>query len=109
MTATITKETCPDWCNETAEHLHWDNLLKERGKQGRFHNAHPADGEDDVFIQMEQVLDTATGTITDGPLTLYVSPLDDFNEGVDAATARRYARELLAAADKLDEIMAAQR
>jgi hypothetical protein len=116
MTDTIPAHHCkpaatvgPPWCNsDDASHLTWDKLLKEPGKQSRAHY-HTVGQNEDAHVLMEEFLDAATGIVTEGAPYLYVSSIDEFGYGVDAARARRYAAELLAAADKLDEITAAGR
>lgn len=109
MTATTTK-VCPDWCNSPyPSHLEWQDRLPEPGTQDRTH-VHNIGGNVSAAAEvcMDEVLDPKTGTVTSRKPYVFIS-IDEFEDIDISARVRELAADLVAAADKLDEILAAQR
>jgi hypothetical protein len=106
MSDQITTPACPSWCDSPyPRHLDWDDLTNQPGMQERTHTYGEIGSA--ASVCMDQVLDPATGVITDGAPYIFVS-VDEF-EHVDGGRARAIAADLVAAADRLDEIVAGQR
>lgn len=97
-----TPPPCPSWCEETGtESVAYTSASSDPNDQ-RFYRFHSAKIADKVLITQEESA-TEAGDVTLSPVRVTVSVE---NEDLDAKEARQLARDLLIAADRLDEIVA---
>ena len=104
LIASVKPSACPDWCEDTSKDHSSEYAGVDRdGALVRFHNLTVNDRAD--IAQAERYRVGAPADATSPYIAAWVNDNDRFT----AAEAREIAAKIIAAADKLDEILAAQR